>query len=61
MRKRTNKELIAELRRTAMLQDFGTGFGEITGDQVREVTRLYRETWLRPLLDDVEKRLCRRK
>jgi hypothetical protein len=51
----SNRKLIAELRDKANL----TRFDGDRGNPVREATRLYRETWMNPLLDEVERRLVK--
>jgi len=57
----TNAQLIARLRTVANLESFATPPDEkrLDGAGVRDLTRLYRDTWLAPLLDLVEQRLTR--
>jgi hypothetical protein len=64
----TNRKLIAEARRVANFENFGSYFradavaiaaqGE-AGDFIREETRLYRDTWLNPVLDEIERRFVK--
>jgi hypothetical protein len=73
--RRTNAQLIERLRETANFErsSFG-GFGwpkpddplptrdsdpEVT-DFIKRRTKLYRETWVNPLIDEIELRLCKR-
>lgn len=67
MTRRTNAQLMAELRKYANLETFSTGLGACgqterpTAGEVRAATRIYRDTWLAPLLDEVERRLVKKK
>lgn len=53
----THAKLLRELRSKANLETFRTFATGDGGDRIRKSTRLYRETWLAPLLDEVERRL----
>ena len=68
--KETNRALIARLRETAHLvkfspaalperEDRGPRKGESEGDYVRRITELYRDSWLEPVIAEIEKRLCK--
>ena len=57
----THAKLVARLREVANLETYGGGLGGTPPDVVREETRLYRESWLAPLLDEVERRMIARK
>lgn len=72
MSRRTNAALVAALRRVANFESAAfdniypdardplpSGEDQATEFIVRR-TRLYRETWLAPLLDEIERRLCRK-
>lgn len=52
----TNKKLFDELMRTANLRDFG-GMDSLEADRIRERTRLYRDTWMNPLIRELAKRM----
>ena len=65
----TNARLIDEARRLSELSGFGhffrdqpviLGVQEDSGPFIREETRLYRETWLNPILDEIDARLTKR-
>ena len=67
-RRWTNARLIDEARRLSEMSGFGRFFrdqpvifsvNEDCGDWIRETTRLYRETWLAPILDEIERRFVR--
>lgn len=64
----TNAKLMREARRLANMEQFGgylpegytaRGFPHDDGDAIREATRLYRESWLDPVLDEIESRFVR--
>lgn len=62
--KKTNAQLIKELRETANFVRFGTGRRvAYQGDDlkvevfVRNETQFYREAWVNPLIDDIAERL----
>ncbi len=65
MARQTNAQLIARLREVANLETFSTGLGRAgqterpTSGEVRAATRLYRDTWLAPVLDEIERRLVK--
>lgn len=43
-----------KLRRTANLESFTPGFNsKATGDAIRETTKLYRDTWVTPIIDEL--------
>lgn len=52
----TNAKLMREARRKANLETFGPAGNTARGDAIRKETRLYRECWLNPLLDEIERR-----
>lgn len=67
-RRWSNRKLMAQARKLANLTEFGSYFreqpmilsvNEDAGPFVRETTRLYRETWLAPILDEIERRFVR--
>lgn len=65
MARQTNRELVAELRRVANMErfetcQFGPAPAPVSGDEIREMTRIYRASWLAPLLDEIERRLVRK-
>lgn len=64
----TNAKLIRELREKANMTKFGSYFRNEpvtfgtqaeSGDFIREETRLYRQSWVNPLIDELERRLCK--
>lgn len=64
----TNRKLMAEARDHANLKGFGSyfrddpvtfGCQDEASDFIRESTRLYRDTWLTPILDEIERRFCK--
>jgi len=62
----TNAKLIHELNRTANLKDFGIfvydgiiAKGDDCADAIREKTRLYRQTWMQPVIDEIERRFVK--
>lgn len=64
----TNRKLLAEIRRYANLETFGSFFRNApadfstqseSGDFIRRETQVYRETWLLPLLDEIERRMLK--
>lgn len=64
-RRWTTAKLIREIRSKANLERFGgylpegyncRGFPYDDGDAIREATRIYRESWLNPLIDELERR-----
>jgi hypothetical protein len=65
----TTAKLLSEIRKYANLESFGSyfrddpvsfGHQQESGDWIREETRRYRETWLNPMIDELEARLTRR-
>lgn len=61
----TNAKLMREITRVASFEKFGDYFREAAvtfgtqedcGDFIRETTRIYRQTWLEPLLEEVTRR-----
>jgi len=62
----TNKKLIDELRKYANLESFSVStIGEsatmpATDDAIREKTRLYRQTWMDPLINEIESRFIKK-
>ena len=67
MAKKTNAQLIARLRETANLATYSEGLQgcdaakPVSADTIRDQTRLYRETWLAPIIDEIEARLVKPK
>lgn len=63
----TNRKLMAELRLKANLSTFQrlmVGSGEntaLTADAIRNVTRPYRDSYLNPVIDEIERRFVRTK
>lgn len=63
--KQTNKVLIARLRETANLESYSEGLQgpdpekPVSANVIREQTRIYRETWLAPIIDEIERRLVK--
>lgn len=64
----TNAKLIERLTETANLQSlhyqprlFGETPPEMDGDSIREVTRLYRDSWMQPIIDEIAKRFVKAK
>lgn len=56
----TNRKLIAEIRRIANFEKFGRlKDGKDIGDDIRENTRIYRNSWLNPLIEEIERRLVK--
>ena len=64
----TNAHLMREARRLANFENFGSFFRDEpvtfgnqkeSADFIKAETRLYRETWLNPILDEIEKRFLR--
>lgn len=65
----TNHKLISELNRTAHLETFSpsgicrTPVTIITGDDAQafilEETRLYRQSWLAPIIEEIERRMVK--
>lgn len=65
MARETNAALIKRLRETANLETFNGGLpgndhaGANDGPAIREATRLYRNTWMNPILDEIERRFVK--
>ena len=78
--RKTNQQLIDELRRTANMELMGVTFSrdtlakmltayedssisrhDVHADAIREATRLYRDSWVNPVLDEIERRLVKPK
>lgn len=68
----TNAKLIRELRRTANMEHMSVHIpsdykpasfsaGPDDGDMIREATRLYRDSWMNPLIDEIERRFVKTK
>lgn len=68
----TNAKLIRELRSKANLERFSANIpadykpasfsaGKDDGDMIREATRLYRDSWMNPILDEIERRFVKTK
>lgn len=67
----TNRKLMSEARRHANLETFSAGTmrsfsqepfpvaGDDPSDFVREETRLYRQSYLNPILDEIERRFVK--
>lgn len=66
----TNKKLMAEARKFANLENFSgscgyrsdmvlADFPADNGPTLREHTRIYRNSWLNPILDEIEKRFVK--
>jgi hypothetical protein len=62
----TMKHLVHKIELFANLSSFGTSRDELKGhieqsksggDAVRDATRLYRDTWLQPMIDELKLRL----
>jgi hypothetical protein len=58
----TNAKLMREARKLANLENFGMidRAGPLNGDTIREATRLYRGSWLNPVLDEIERRFVKK-
>lgn len=62
----TNAKLMREARSKANLETFANSYpvnpepDQQAAEYVREVTRLYRETWLKPILDEIERRFVKK-
>lgn len=58
----TNAKLMREAREAANLESFANMPGEkrpATPDNIREITRIYRTSWLNPILDEIERRFVK--
>jgi hypothetical protein len=64
----TNKKLISELTKTANLETFSDSIfdgnlpnvcGEEASIAIRERTKLYRESWMQPIIEEIERRLIK--
>lgn len=70
----TNAKLMREARKYANLESFAGGYFEPmtftpgwanqtnspdVADFCREQTRIYRETWLKPIMDEIARRFCK--
>lgn len=65
----TNAKLMREARRLANLEGFGASLPESCpplggwmtdhGDAIREATAPYRDSWLTPVLDEIERRFVK--
>ena len=64
----SKQKLIARLRQTANLETFSDSIfdgnlpnvcGEEASIAIRERTRLYRESWMQPIIDEIERRLLK--
>jgi hypothetical protein len=65
----TNRKLMHEARRLANFETFGASMiargtiliatSDDATDFVREETRIYRATWLAPILDEIERRFVK--
>lgn len=67
-RRWTNAKLMHEARKTANLENFGVfvydginAKGDECTKAIRERTRQYRDTWMNPILDEIERRFVKRK
>jgi len=67
-RRWTNKKLIARLKQTANLETFCDSifdgnlpnvFGEEGSNAIRERTKLYRDSWMQPIIAKIERRLIK--
>jgi hypothetical protein len=68
----TNAKLMAEARKYANLESFSgscgvehgqvvelKGFPHDNGPALRETTRIYRDSWLNPILDELQRRFLK--
>ena len=62
----TDAKLMREARKYANLEGFSMwvydgieGKGDAASDAIREATRNYRDSWLNPILDEIEKRFVK--
>lgn len=60
----TTAKLFAELNKLANLESFSmfvydgiNAKGDECADAIREATRLYRQTWMQPIIDELERRI----
>ena len=67
-RRWTNRKLMREARKYANLESFGSyfrdeavtfGTQQESADFIRAETRIYRDSWLTPLLDEIERRFVK--
>jgi hypothetical protein len=68
IRRWTNSKLIRRLKETANLETFSDSIFDgvlppVNGDEsskvIRERTRLYRESWMQPIIEEIERRLIK--
>ena len=64
----TNEKIFDELRRHVDMETFGSYFRDQpiilgcqaeSGDFIRAETRLYRQSWIHPLIDELQSRLIK--
>ena len=65
----SKRKLINQIRKYSNMESFGgalpddfeykPGFPNDHGPAIREATRIYRDSWLNPLIDELERRLIK--